>query len=290
MLTKTHTTTIFLLATILSLSASGADKTVTLTNGEWSPYTSETLRHGGVFTHIVTEAFALSEYKVEYQYHPWKRSYQLAQEGKADGSLTWAPTPERERDFIFSDAVTYNKKVIFHLKSFDFDWKNIDDLVGLRIGGTDGYTYGEAFDNAARAGRISVEYVVSDKLNIRKLLAGRIQIFPMEIEVGYSLISQELSPVQTLLITNHHRPIMETPICVAISRKIDPDRAKLILKALNDGLESLRNSGRYEEMLWQSRIGKYRLKNNTRSPGESVEIPGLSKNGDRLSGRVAAAL
>ncbi|MDG9669296.1 transporter substrate-binding domain-containing protein [Hahella sp. CR1] len=289
MLTKTHTT-IFLLATLLSLSTSGADNTVTLTNGEWTPYTSETLKHGGVFTHIVTEAFALSGYKAEYQYHPWKRSYQLAQEGKADGSMAWAPTPDRRRDFIFSDPVTHNKKVIFHLKSFDFDWRGIDDLIGLRIGATDSYTYGEAFDDAARDGLLSVEYVASDKLNIRKLLAGRIQIFPMEIEVGYSLINQELSPIQTLLITNHHRPILETPFCVVISRKISPLRAEQILQALNSGLEGLRSSGRYEEMLWQSRIGKYRVKSNSVSPGETIKVPRLTNSGGPLTGRMAAAL
>ncbi len=241
-----------------AVEAADTDRTVRLTNGEWPPYTSEKLKHGGVFTHLVTEAFKHSGYRTEYEYHPWNRSYQIAQQGQADGSLTWAPTPEREADFIFSDPVTLNKKVIFHLRSFEFDWKTIQDLEGLRIGATDKYTYGNEFDLAAKSGQLTVEYVSADELNIRKLLAGRIQIFPMEIEVGYALLDRELESSQTRLITNHPRPIQITPICVAISRKIDKHRAQSLIEALNKGLEHLRSSGRYEQLMWDSRSGKYK--------------------------------
>ncbi|WP_211210664.1 substrate-binding periplasmic protein [Hahella ganghwensis] len=252
------TSMVVLVVALSAIPVVDSNRTVHLTNGEWPPYTSEKLKHGGVFTHIVTEAFKHSGYTVTYEYHPWNRSYQIAQEGDADGSLTWAPTPERELDFIFSDPVTFNKKVIFHLKSFSFDWKNIRDLEGLRIGATDNYTYGSEFDAAASNGQLSVEFVSADELNIRKLLAGRIEIFPMEIEVGYALIDRELTSSQARLITNHPRPIQTTPICVAFSRKIKPERVDVLLKDFNKGLDYLRASGRYEELMWDSRTGKYR--------------------------------
>ncbi len=233
------------------------DEVIRLTNGEWPPYTSEKLKHGGVFTHIVTEALAISGIGVEYKYLPWKRGYKLAKDGEYDGALAWASTPERREDFFFSAPVTFNKKVFFHLKDYPFDWNTIDDLKGLSVGATDKYTYGPDFDEAARTGKISVQIVNRDVQNIRKLMAGRIQIFPMEIEVGYNLIHQELIPEQAALITNHSLPVQKTPVSVAVSRKIELKRAQKLLNALQSGLQILRDSGRYDEMIWDSRKGEY---------------------------------
>jgi hypothetical protein len=42
------------------------------------------------------------------------------------------------------------------LKSKSFDWKEIQDLAGLNIGGI-GYDYGEAFTQAEKAGQIKID-------------------------------------------------------------------------------------------------------------------------------------
>jgi len=128
----------------------------------------------------------------------------------------------------------------------------------LRIGGTELYTYGETFDQAAKKRHIKVDYVKSDKLNIRKLLYNRIDIFPMEIEVGYYLIQSELKPEQGSLIKHHPKPLYETPICVAFSKQIDPKRSKYLISAFNRGLLRLKENGTYEMFISNSRMGKYK--------------------------------
>lgn len=233
------------------------DKVTTLTSGEFAPYTSKELKHGGIFTHIVTEAFAYSGIKTKYEYYPWNRSYKLAREGQFDGSLTWAPTAEREKDFYFSEPVIHIRKVFFHLKSFPFEWKTMDDLKGLRIGATEQYTYSEEFDLAAKEKTILVSFVRADYLNIRKLLAGRIDIFPMEIEVGYTLIQKELTQSQRDLVTHHKLPVQKTPLSVVFSRKLPQERVQMLLYSLNAGLRHLKDTGRYEEMIRSSRTGAY---------------------------------
>lgn len=246
-------TCLLLLASAFNVQA----ETVRLTNGEWAPYVSKNLQHYGVFSHIVTEAFALEGITVEYGFYPWKRGYKAAADGDYDGSLTWAPTPEREKDFYFSEPVTYNKKVFFHLKSRPFTWDSFADLKGLNIGTTAQYTYGDEFDNAAKNKLISAFPVNNDQQNVKKLLAERIDIFPMEIEVGYGLIHSELAPAQAALITNHPKPVTETPICIVISRKIPAERASKLLAAFNRGLAKLKESGQYEQLIWNSRQGQY---------------------------------
>ena len=56
---------------ILIPSLTNAKKTITITNGEWDPLFSKNLKHYGVTSHIVTEAFALEGYKVKYSFYPW---------------------------------------------------------------------------------------------------------------------------------------------------------------------------------------------------------------------------
>ncbi len=260
-MTISITTLLITFSLILFISTSShADKqTVTLTNGEWAPYTSKKLKHYGVFSDIVSEAFALSGYQVNYVFLPWKRGYQSAKAGKHDGSVTWAPTTERKKDFYFSDPVTFNSKAFFHLKTNTFDWKNIDDLTHYKIGITRQYTYSESFDDAVKEGRIKAEVVDTDKQNILKLHTGRIDAFPMEIEVGYNLINQELGPEQASLITHHKTHVQETPIAVVISKEIGKERAQKLLNALNNGLKKLKASNRYENMLQASRKGEYRV-------------------------------
>jgi polar amino acid transport system substrate-binding protein len=207
------------------------------------------LEDGGIFSRIVSEAFALEGIRAVYKFYPWKRGYLLAKQGQLDGSVTWAPTPERQRDFHFSDPVIFSRKVFFHLKELTFEWRSVKDLIPFRIGATAQYTYGEAFDQAVQEGILNVEYVNRDSLNIRKLLQRRIDLFPMEIKVGYNLIRAEASPEQAGLITHHPEPVQETPICVVISRNIDDRRARRLIETFNRGLQRLKQSGRYGELL-----------------------------------------
>lgn len=251
---------ILLLFWILLFACSGsAEEIVRLTNGEWPPYSSEKLKYYGVFSRVVTDAFALEGVKVKYDFFPWKRSYKMAKDGRWDGSVTWAPTIERKRDFYFSDPVTLNTKVFFHLKSYRFDWNSINDLRGLSIGVTAQYTYGEAFDRAWKEGKIEVQEVNNDKQKIFMLLKKRLHIFPMEMDVGYYLIQSNIPPNDVQLITHHHKPIQQTPICLVISKKIEVKRSQWLLELFNRGLKRLKDTGKYEQYLLESRRGEYTL-------------------------------
>lgn len=234
---------------ITDSSAAYGNESIRLTNGEWPPYTSEKLKHYGMFSRIVTEAFSIENIAVEYEFYPWKRSYHLAKSGEFDGSIAWADTNDRQEDFYFSNSVISVDKVFFHLKSFSFDWDSINDLKQYRIGGTLGYTYGEAFDKAVKNKDIYVQYITHDIQNIKKLMSGKIEIFPMEINVGYELIKTELDKKNVSLITHHHKPVVQTSTCVVISKKIGKQRAQKLIAAFNRGLQELKNNGRYDQIL-----------------------------------------
>ncbi len=245
----------FAIVLFLLIPDADAGEKVRLANGEWPPFTSEKLNHYGVYSHIVTEAFALEGFEVEYQFFPWARSYHNVKEGTWDGSLTWAPTPDKKKYVFFSDPVFFHKKVIFHLKSFPFDWRTIADLKVFKIGAIREYTYGEEFDRAARSGKIHVEYTTGEIQNLKKLLTHRIHIFPSDIDAGYDLIRTHFTPEEAGLFTHHEKPIQEVYTCVIFTKK-NPAKGRELLLIFNRGLEKLRESGLYAKLLEASQRGE----------------------------------
>ncbi len=248
------------LAMISLLSSSAIAETVRLTNGEWPPLTSEKeLKYHGVLSRIVTEAFASEGITVEYGFFPWKRSMEYAKEGKWDGSLGWAyERPDFKPDFYFSNPFFTVPKAIFHLKRKPLDWKTVDDLKGLRIGITASYTYGEAFDRAVKEGKLSVEAVTYDLQNIKKLLAGRFDAFAMEIDVATYLMQTALSPEEAEQITYHPNLLMEAGLSVIFPKK--SEKSPRLVETLNKGLQKLKDSGKLNQYLEESRQGKYIIK------------------------------
>lgn len=248
---------VFAIVIFLLIPGAEAGEKVRLANGEWPPFTSEKLKHYGVYSHIVTEAFALEGLKVEYQFFPWARSYHNVKEGTWDGSLTWAQTPEKKKYVFFSDPVLLHKKVIFHLKPFKFNWRKIDDLKGLRIGAIRGYTYGEEFDQAAKSGSLHVEYTTNEMQNLKKLMTHRIQIFPSDIDVGYDLIRTRFTPEEAGLFTHHEKPIQKAYTCVIFTKK-NPEKSRELLAIFNRGLKKLKESGLYAKLMEASERGEYK--------------------------------
>ena len=232
-----------------------AEQKIRITNGEWPPYLSQDLKHYGLASRIVTEAFALEGISVEYGFFPWKRAFRLAEAGEWDGAALWLHSPEREALFYYSDPVVDSGYVFFHLKSYAFDWKTVNDLKSHVIGATLEYNYGEAFERAEAEGRINVERVHADELNFAKLLAERIQIFPMTEEVGYAMLHKNFKAEEVAKITHHSYPLRLHPLHLLLSKK-KPKNKEYIVK-FNAGLKKLRDSGKLEQYLQDARQGHY---------------------------------
>jgi len=248
-------TTIICAVFVGNISSAQTSTTIRLTNGEWEPYLSKKLPHNGFASHIVTEAFALVGIKVEYNFFPWSRAYKLAKEGKWDGTVVWLDTSERRRDFHYSDPVVPSKNAFFLLKYSTFNWDSLEDLKDVRIGGTLTYAYGEAFDAAEKAGIFKTDRARSDELGVRKLIKGRIDVFPGELMVTYSLIRKMLPPDTASLLSHHPKLIQEQPQYLLLSKKVEGSAA--LRDMFNRGLKKLKASGRYDQIIADALAGKY---------------------------------
>lgn len=247
-----------------------ASETIRLTNGDWLPFQSEkTLLHHGVISRIATEAFASEGITVQYGFFPWKRARLYSERGEWDGSLAWAQRrPDFVPHFLFSDPILTVPKTLFFLMSRPVKWDSVQDLRGLRIGITAGYTYGDEFDRAARDGVFTVEEVTRDEQNLRKLLKGRLDAVAMEIDVALFHMQTALTPSEAEKISRGDKLLMEAPMCAVFPKCLE--KSPRLVEALNRGLARLRESGLLEQYIRESREGRYLIK----SDGSQVQAAG----------------
>jgi len=220
-------------------------KPVSISVGDWPPFFVEEEPGQGSVARLVRDVFREQGYDVSFHFLPWKRAYREAAIGKRDATAIWMHKEEREKDFIYSDAVMKEQFVLFHRKDQPIEWNSLDDLSDLKLGASIGYSYGPDFDDAVESGLLSVERESSTELNFRKLLFGRIDAFPEEINVGYYILRRETDPTEAEAITHHPKSILENESFLLFPRN-DPDTA-VLLKEFNEGLRKFRASGRYND-------------------------------------------
>ncbi|AKP72862.1 Bacterial extracellular solute-binding protein, family 3 [Piscirickettsia salmonis] len=220
---------------LFNISSFAKLEKVTLTTGEWQPFVSQTLAENGIAAKIVTAAFAAVGIRVKYQWLPWKRAYNSALEGKTDGSFPWSKVTQREKNFHYSRPLIISKTVFYHLKSKPFTWNHYSDLRGHIIGGSLGYSYGNAFEAAMSKKHFKYQISKTNTLNLKKLLKGRIDIFPCSIEVCDTLIKQLGPEAKAKLTYYKEKPLETTSYYLIVPKKLS-NHTKIINK-FNEGLK-----------------------------------------------------
>ena len=242
-----HKVKLLILLLFINSSPLFGQEIVRIAVGEFDPLLSEKLANKGVAAQIITDIFASVGYKVEFTFLPWGRAYEEAKQGGFDGTAIWLKKPEREVDFHYSDPLIPERHVFFHLKSYPFDWKTIDDLKGIRIGGGLKHTYGEEFDNAVKQGKIILDKTDKEINNFKKLLRGRVDIYPLELFVGYGFLKSNFSKEEIEKITYHPKALVENYSHLLLTKK--SGRSLAILGKFNEGLKILKKSGKYDQYL-----------------------------------------
>ena len=147
------------------------------------------------------------------------------------------------------------KNVFFHIKTTQFDWEDVEDLKGIVIGATLGYNYGEVFQVAEKEGVIRTERVTTDEQNFKKLLLGRFSVFICNFTTGYGILNKMYDRETVGLFSNHPKPISESYNSLILSNKTE-NQSRMV--KFNSGLKKLKESGRYDLFVEESRQGKYK--------------------------------
>ena len=236
-------------------------KIVRLATGEYPPYTSEHLPHFGVDAHLVSEAFALVGIKAVFEFLPWKRSFSNAKTGISDGTLPWAKRSGREIDFRYSNPVIeVDREYFYHLKSIPIAWdpkaKDYRQLRGRHFGAGVSANYGPAFQTAEAQGVILVTRTQTAMQNFKMLLRGRVDIVISKGRVGEFVLRNHFTTNEIDLLTRRPESAAAPSHDYLLISKRGP-QPEYFLKSFNRGLERLRRSGRYEEIMENFENGAY---------------------------------
>ena len=234
----------------MAVKVAAAPTVVTLANGEWPPYLSESMPYYGSLSRVVTEAFGRQGIETSYRFFPWRRAYVEAEQGVVQGSLLWTSTPERQQDFLLSDPVYVTEDVFFYRKSRPVHWTQLSDLHGIVLGGVIGYNYGDEFARLESQGVLQVERIANEEINFEKLMLGRITAFPMDREVGRYIIAHHPHNL-TGQVDFDPKVVLSAPLYLLI-RKQDPQAAELI-RRFNAGLAEIRREGRIDQYVAEGR-------------------------------------
>lgn len=106
---------------------------------------------------------------------PFSRALLLLKEGRADLSMGFLKTKDRENFLLycFPAYKRYSDKAFYSLRRRNLKIKSINDLVGKTVGVTQGAIYFKRFDDEYK---IIKDAVAGKKQNFTKLLLGRIDV------------------------------------------------------------------------------------------------------------------
>lgn len=236
---------LYISALILLLTASNlafAEK-IRLSTLDWPPYIGEKLTSQGFVAEVVTKAYAQEGYDVELTYLPWARVVAMAKSGEFDGYLPEYYSESLKKDFLISDPYPGGPLVFFKRKGENISFNSLEDLKPYTIGVVRGYVNTEEFDNASY---LKKDAVRDDLTNIKKLVAGRIDLMVADKFVGYHIIDTKFPKAKGKLDIIE-KVLEEKDLYLCISKKT-PGASKKI-EAFNKGLEKIKTSGKLKEVL-----------------------------------------
>ncbi|MBT2865826.1 transporter substrate-binding domain-containing protein [Chromobacterium violaceum] len=216
-----------------------------IATGEYAPWTGEQLPDGGYVNRVVREAFAREGVQVRFAYMPWARALEALRNGNAQASSFWYDDPVKAKEFLYSAPISEHRELLFHRKDVTVPpWRKLRDLRGLRFGATHGYTYTAEFRQLMKQGTLNVEEANDDKINLLKMLAGRIELFPLDEFTGWQLLTSDAFPRGAHdLVTTEARPFSIQYGHLLMPRSA---RNEQLMARFNAGLARLRADGTLE--------------------------------------------
>lgn len=234
-----------------ALAGPAKAESLVLANGEWPPYFSKELPHGGYGSRVVKAAFELVGIKAEYRYMPWKRGYEGSLDGEYAGSPGWAKAGDRQKDFLYSDPILTDSMYFYHTKAVEDPGPDGTGLAGHMVGMTSGYLYQTIIEPYVLDSGGTVAIAMTDLSSIRMLAHGRIDYFPCSDKVFDYLAARHLTPEERARIVRSKEPYYVKEYYLILSRKLP--NVQTLMERFNEGLRQLKLSGSMERF-WLENI------------------------------------
>jgi len=219
---------------------------VTLATLSWPPYTKSSLPRGGAVTAVVRAVFARMGRDVRVEVRPWNRAVALA-EARHNGVVGYYPGYHCEHapdaGFLRSHSIGMRPLGLVKRANAPFGWEMLSDLEGFRIGTVVGYANTQRFDRKVAAEELWTIASPSDRKNLHKLIAGRLDYAVIDKHVMTYLLrtDPELRPHRND-VTLDDQLLGRMPLFVCFRNSA---HGETLRSAFNDGLAEIP----YQDML-----------------------------------------
>jgi polar amino acid transport system substrate-binding protein len=216
-----------------------------VTGTDYPPYVDAHLPHHGVLSHIVKEAFAAAGLAVaDMAVEPWQRTYEATVAQRYDAAFPYVPNAERRNEMLFSDPIITLSTRIFiaaHRRE-EAAAAGLGWLRGKKL--CRGLGYGLLPWLQELVSKHGVVHIIPSQQShcLAMVKAGHAD-FLAEDESIVRARMQRLNDMEALVPFPNHAPPSHG-LHLIVARK-NP-RAESLIGAFNQGLASLRQSGRLE--------------------------------------------
>jgi len=202
----------------------------------------------GVYPALLAEVFKRAGIEVELQAGPWKRDLAGLDAG-TNGVGGIYQNSERLLKYDYSDKLFDEVILVYVPKGSPLTFNGIDSLKGKTVGVIRGWSYGDDFDAAVKAGTIKAEETASDALNFGKLSNGRLDAVLAIRESGAAALASAGLTQQVVAL---EPPLSSAPSFLAFNKQAG--KVELLAK-VNAALATLHQDGSFDRIV-SSIIGK----------------------------------
>lgn len=195
----------------------------------------------GLYPALLTAAFDAMHKPVAITPMPWPRVV-VALDEQRSGAAGIYKTAERTKNYDFSAPLFVERIGVYYQAVRPVRFRTVADLAGLRVGAIIGWSYGDEFDRARKAGSFTVETVQSDLQNLRKLELGRIDVALIVVDSASALFEDGRFPS----VARSEQLLAESPTYLAFHKDA---RQRELLRQFNRALAALRSSGAYAKIV-----------------------------------------
>ena len=226
---------LFLCALVTTSARAQSLKTATLTTDPEKP--------GGFLLELTNEAFKAVGYKVEIKFEPWARALDAAMNGEVDGVLGCLYSEVRAQKLAYSNELATSETGFFALERSKIAYTTLQDLSKYTIGTKINAHYPPNFSAATH---LKTEPVSDYLVNIRKLLAGRIDLFVEKRLIVQSYLA-ELPQSEADRIVALDPPLAVNRYFNGFSKAVPAAQEKL--RDFDKGLQIIKDNGLYATIM-----------------------------------------
>ncbi len=189
------------------------------------------------------EALKRAGFDVEFDLKPWKRAVETARQG--GGVIThFSKTPERQKSFLYSDPIVFDRIVVAVKKGREFPFKSVKYLAGKTVGVLRGVAYGK--DWSEYVSTFTREEDTDAEARLGKLLRERIDAAVISSGAAGLKIAAQNAKIDPAEFTILAEPILLDPNYLGIAKR--PENEEKIAR-INAAIKSMREDGTIKKIL-----------------------------------------